>query len=432
MADISQIVQVSISSTPAAVTQEGFGIGLVLGTHIHSTARYQIFASLAALLAVHGSTSEVGKAAAAYFAQSPAPIGMAVGRRQVNTCTVVVDTATNSVDYTLTVNGTAYTITSDSSATTAEIATALRAAINADSPLPVTASGSGANVILTADVSGVAFSLAITGTKMSLSALVAADTIANDLTAVQLENRDWYGVILTDRASADAQAAMAWVAAVPKILFAQTQEANTVDVADSSDSATLGAIFEDAAQDRAFVMYHASANTVYPDAAAAGRYLPKVPGSYTAKFKTLTGIAVSSLTETQEANALDKKVNIQESIGGRNIVRNGTVSSGRFLDQVHGQDWLTARIEEAVFDILSSVEKVPFTDAGIAMIENAMKGPLQDAIDNGYLASFTTSVPKAADVSSTNKGNRLLPDVKFTAVEAGAIHAVTINGTISV
>lgn len=432
MAETSQIVNVSISSTPAAVTQEGFGVGLVLAAHLKSTARYQIFSTLAAVLAVHASTSEIGKAAAKYFGQSPAPVSMAVGRRQVDTATVVVDTAANTTVYTLTINGTVFSITSDSSATTSEIATALRSAINADLILAVTASGSGANVILTADVLGTAWTLAITGTRMSLSTLVSAAAIGDDLTAVQLENRNWYGLILADRSSATAQAAIDWVATVPKVLFTQTQESDSVNVAASSDTTSLGAILKSESQERAFPIYNETANADYPDAAAAGRFLPKLPGSYTAMFKALTGITVSSLTETQETNALDKNLNILEAIGGRNILRKGTMSSGRYLDQVHGQDWLTARIEEEVFSILSSVEKVPFTDAGIAMIENAMKGPLQDAVDNGYLASFTTSVPLAADVSLTNKGNRLLPDVKFTAVEAGAIHGVTINGTISV
>lgn len=430
MADIAQIVDVSITTTPSAVTKEGFGIGLILAAHVAATPRYQVFASLSALGVVHGTTGAIYLAAAAYFAQSPAPKQVAVGRRQVNTCTITVDTAANSTDYTITINGTAFTVTSDSDATDAEIATALRAAINAGSE-PVTASGTGADVILTADVSGTAFSAVFTGTNMSLGALTAAATIAADLAAIQLENANWYGVILTDRASADAQAAIDWVATVRKILFCASAEQNAADVADASDAATLPAILKSESQDRAAPIWLEDISS-YPDAALAGRVLSKTPGTYTAMFKELVGISVSSLTETQEGNLLDKHCNIYEAIGGRNMVRRGTVASGSYIDQIHGRDWLVARIEEAVFDVLSAVDKVPFTDAGIALVENALKGVLQGAVNSGYLASYETAVPFAADVSAADKGNRLLPDVTFTAVEAGAIHGATINGVISI
>ena len=42
------------------------------------------------------------------------------------------------------------------------------------------------------------------------------------------------------------------------------------------------------------------------------------------------------------------------------------------------------------------------------------------------------TVPKAADVPPTDKANRILRDVKFTATLAGAIHAVVIRGKVSV
>ena len=432
MAEISQIINVVVTSTPSAVTQEGFGVGLVLAAHVKATPRYAVFASLAAVAAVHGSTSQIYLAASAYFAQSPAPSRIAVGRRRVDTMAFTVDTAVDGATYTLTINGTVFTLVySDVTPTVAEVATALRALVNADGPLAVTASGATDQVILTADVAGVAFS-AVAGSRMTQNALVSADTIANDLSAIQLENKDWYGLIMTDRSSANAQSAIAWLASYRKLLFTQSQEANVIDLAAGSDTTTLPAILKAASQSRASVVYHASANSVYPDAALAGRVLSKIPGSYTAMFKSLVGITVSNLTETHEANALAKNCNIYELIGGRNMIREGKVCSGSYIDQIHGRDYLVARIEEAVFDVLSSPDKVPYTDAGVALVENALRGALQNAVNIGYLSSFTISVPLVSTISAINKGNRLLPDVNFTAVESGAIHGATINGVISV
>ena len=110
MAEISEIVNVVVSTTPSAVTREGFGIGLVMAAHVKATPRYAVFGSLAAVAAVHGSTSEIWKAASAYFAQSPAPSRIAIGRRQVNTMAFTVDSAVDGATYTVTINGTVFTL----------------------------------------------------------------------------------------------------------------------------------------------------------------------------------------------------------------------------------------------------------------------------------------------------------------------------------
>ena len=82
-----------------------------------------------------------------------------------------------------------------------------------------------------------------------------------------------------------------------------------------------------------------------------------------------------------------------------------------------------------------SNDKVPFTDPGIAQVEGAVRGVLNQSVGQGILSEdpeFTVTVPKAADVSTVDKSNRLLPDVKFTGTLAGAIHEVDIDGTVSV
>lgn len=74
------------------------------------------------------------------------------------------------------------------------------------------------------------------------------------------------------------------------------------------------------------------------------------------------------------------------------------------------------------------------TDSGIASIKNVLKAQLQQGVDRGVLASDPAPVvtaPRAADVSPVDKANRLLPDVKFQATIAGAVHAVQIRGIVS-
>ena len=121
MAELTEIVDVVISATPNPVTQAGFGMALILGTHVRSAARYEVFANLSALGQVHPSTSEIYKAAAKYFAQSPSPDQVAVGRRQADSVTLVVASATDGAVYVFSVNGQDFSLTyNDATPTVAE------------------------------------------------------------------------------------------------------------------------------------------------------------------------------------------------------------------------------------------------------------------------------------------------------------------------
>ena len=54
---------------------------------------------------------------------------------------------------------------------------------------------------------------------------------------------------------------------------------------------------------------------------------------------------------------------------------------------------------------------------------------LDEAVRNGYLASYTISPPFVDDIATNDKANRLLPDIPFEGVLAGAIHTIKINGS---
>jgi hypothetical protein len=111
------------------------------------------------------------------------------------------------------------------------------------------------------------------------------------------------------------------------------------------------------------------------------------------------------------------------------------MAQGEFIDIVRGIDWLTSRIQEFVYSVLVNNPKVPYTDAGITAIEAQVKRALQLGISNNFIASDPApivTVPKAADVPTIDKTNRILKNVKFQATLAGAIHAVNITGTVTV
>jgi hypothetical protein len=432
--DITNIVDVTITRDSVTVSQQGFGTGLILATHLNNTSRVEYYSSLSELALVFPSTTEAYKAAAEVFSQSPAPDRVAVGRRQVDAADVTVSTVANLTLYSVTINGVNFPFTSDASATATEIRDGLIAAVNGGSE-PVTAAAVDANTFsLTQDVPGDAWTLTVSA-RLTIDALTAVDAIADDLTAINNEQSDWYGLVLTDRTSADMQDGAAWVEANKKFFFASTKESDVINVSDPSDTTSLAAILKAAGYDRTACIYHAAADTAYPDAAFMGRILALDPGTYTAKFKNLAGVAVSVLTSTQSINALAKNCNTYEQVAGVNITADGVVSSGEYIDTIIGIDWLEARTKERVFGKLAGALKIPYTDPGIAVVVAEIKAQLQQGVDRTFLSNDpapTVTAPLAKDVATIDKQARLLPDVKFNATLAGAIHKTEINGVVSV
>lgn len=265
---------------------------------------------------------------------------------------------------------------------------------------------------------------------------VGDTNMTDSLNAINAENSDWYGFIIVDRTEATQLLAAAWAETVVKIF----------SVTDAVLASTLRTALDTAAYERTIYTYHAlvAAADQYIDAALLGKLLPFDPGTYTAMFKTLSGISVDSLTTTESTAIRDENGNTYEEIGGRNIVREGKVSSGDYLDLIIFVDWLQARMQESVYAVLVNNPKVPYDDTGIEMISNAMESPLKTGQNRGAISpenfasddgrqigGYNITVPALEDIPDADKQNRLLQDVEFTAWYSGAIHTVQINGVVT-
>lgn len=346
--------------------------------------------------------------------------------------------------YRITINGINYDYTTLVTVQNGlEVATALTDEINAAPQLvPVTATNNGdGSITIVSDDQTQTFSLSVQPDVVSIEKgltllpLVAVNPVADDLTAINNANNTWYALIATTRDIATVKSIAAWTEARIKLFGTASSDTNIINIPAGTDTTTIAAYFNQLGYVRTFVMYHQDADFDYPEAAWFGRVLPLEPGSETWKFKTLAGISYSNLTTTQSNTALAKKANTYEFVGGVGITANGTVAQGEYIDIIRGVDWLTARIQEFVFSVLVNNPKVPYTDAGIAVIESEVKRALSLGVSNDFLASDPaprTTVPKAADVPPTDKANRILRNVKFNATLSGAIHAVVIRGTVSV
>lgn len=184
----------------------------------------------------------------------------------------------------------------------------------------------------------------------------------------------------------------------------------------------------------------------FPNCAWIGLQLGTNPGSTTWKFKSLSGIVATGLdrlTTSEEAFALGKNCNIYTLLGstGVGITHEGVMASGRFIDVQRGIDFMEARLSEALATLLLNTPKIPYTDAGMTVIEGTIQqqmnsyiglgilGPLLNTVDG---ALFRIIIPKVGDQSTADRSARLVSGIQISAQLAGAVHkvAITLNAQV--
>lgn len=377
---------------------------------------------------------------AADVSGTPYTLGVSSTIINPNEARVTVTQVEPSTQYTVTINGIKVTYTTSANVQDNEtIAAGLVTAIN-NASLGVTATDNLNGSFELETGSSTTFTLAVSEQILAkqfgliIDTLVASGTVTDDLDAIQNENSDWYALAYTDRTKAVVEAIAGWVEARTKIFGTASDESTIIDTAAGSDTTSIAAKLAQLGYVRSFVMYHQDAPNDFPECAWFGKTLPTTPGSITWKFKTLAGVSYSDLTSNESSNARNKNCNTYEFIGGVGITREGTMAEGEFIDVIRGIDWLTARIQEFVYQLLVNSPKVPYTNAGIASVEAEVRRALDLGVANDFIADdpeYTVTVPKASAVPPADKSARILKNVDFSATLAGAIHAVEVNGTVT-
>jgi len=423
MADtgIDRIIQITISKSTLTPTQAAFNIPIIAAEFLKSswttafTTRTQTFTSLAALAAAGCPTSSfVYLAAQALLAQNPSIQTFMVGRKE--TGGDGTETWTTALNAMLAENPSFYGVIVG--ARDAVDQTVVAEWVEANKRLCMLATGDlncvNRNFLTLASAgdtttgSGVITGIADTsqmavGDGMAGTGIPAGATIQSVDSATQ--------VTLTENATATGTAVVLTLTAGD--IFA---------VLASGKYTRTGALFHSLT---------GTASEPYVDAAIIGKIFPYTPGTINWAFKQLATVPADAILENQIENGLAKYGNLYTAISGVNIVQMGQVGSSDYFDVIHGTDWLQARIQNRLYTVLVNSQKVPFTDGGIQGLVAELKAALNEGVQNGFLASYSVTAPTAAAVSSTNKGNRILPDVTFTAELAGAINNVQIQGTLT-
>lgn len=166
-------------------------------------------------------------------------------------------------------------------------------------------------------------------------------------------------------------------------------------------------------------------------------------GSETWAYKQLTSIVADDFSSS-EIEALDEaKLNYYVPCAGKDITLPGKTLSGEWIDVIRFRDYIANNIQTRVYNLFVQNPKVPYTNAGIALIQSQIIAALKEGQQVGGIAEdeydgdgnlipgFTTSVPSSSAVSAADKSSRTLSNCTFTARLANAIHLVEISGSLT-
>lgn len=435
-------VSLQITTDTLGITRAAFGVPMYLSHSASFAERLRFYEDISGLVSDgFATTSPEYLWAQKVLSQSPHPEKVAIGRAAntpTQVYTIVVSDVRNSHTYSVTVKGegvtaTTATFTSDANATANEIATGLQTALNNVTGKNFTATLSTDDVVVTGDAAGDWFSLEIDPADLSISQTHSDPGVAADLTAILNENSGWYTLETGFNSNAYVLAAAAWAETNKRLYFACVNETEAINTA-AGNSDTL--------DDLATAGYKYSVPCYHQEPAAffagawQGAVLWRDAGTETWKFKRPTGVVATTLTTTQRTNLVDRRANFLQSVGNINITQEGTTAeSGGFIDVRRFLDWLEDDLSKEVLEVIAGAAKVPYTDEGVALVEAAVRASLQRGVQRGGIAAdpaFVVTVPLVANVSASNKSNRLLPDMKFSFTLAGAVHEVTVIGVVSV
>lgn len=437
MAALSQIVDVTITLQSARITRAGFGTPLILDYHTKFAERVRFYSGLDEMIDDGFATTDAAYlAASAVFSQDPSVAQTAIGRRATAPdmrAVIELVATTSSRVYSVDINGETASYTSDASATAAEITDGIKDAIDALAISGLTATdNSGSNVTLNMASAGTWYSVKCN----DLGALKvywkqgSSDTdagVAAELTAINTENADWYGIDTTCPARSELVGIVTWAETNGKLAVLTAPDHGMLA---ASDTANVAYTIKTASRTRGAMWFHPD-NSSFIGAAVMGRCFPLEPGKGVAALKTLSGVDSVTLTSTHITNLKSYNANWYTRYGSSYyLTANGKVGSGEFMDVIRDKDWLENTIQTDAVGVQVANDKIPYTDAGIETLAASVRSSLEKGVSKGVLApgEYTVTVPKVADVDGADREARELNSIEFTARLAGAIQKPSSAG----
>lgn len=487
---VSRVVAVSVTLTPAGAQAQSLSNLLIMGTSavIDPVEAYRSYTGLSDVATDFGLSAEEYKAASKWFAQSPQPTELLIGR-WVNAASkggirgATLPASGQLISAWNAITTGAFKVAKDGGALTDVTGLNFSAAANLNAVAGIIQTAlTGTTVVwnafyqrfeITSNTTGATSAISFaqapaTGTDISSmlgmrstssgAYLFTGSAPVSAVSAVQamdaLLGQKWYGVTVPSAADGDHTAIAAYIEGTDtKHTYWVTTQAAGVLVASSTTD--IAYVLHQLNLRRTFVQY--SSSDPYAAVSAAGRILTTdFNGNNTVitlKFKSEPTVVAESINSNQ-ADALETKgcnvfVNYNNDTA---IIEQGVMSDGTFVDIVTGTDWLAVELQQRVYNLLyTSPTKIPQTNPGMKLITTVCEQVCAQGVTNGLLApgvwnsngfgtisqgdylekGYYVYAPNVDTQDPADRAARLAVPVQIAAKLAGAIHHVDIAVTVN-
>lgn len=476
---VNRVVNVQIQMAPLAAALRNFGAMLIIGSSdvIDVAERIRTYSSVTEVANDFGTTAPEYQAAVAFFAQSPQPTSVQVGRwaktatsglykgKILSTSSQEMENFT-SIDagaFDVTIDGTVVNVTGvDLSAQSNlnGVASQVTAALQEKG----TCLWNGQQFVIKSATTGETSTVAtVTSTELSQAmglddgAMVtgaAAETML-DATNALLDINTWYGAFYAcEYEKQDAIDCAALISASsPSHICAFT----TVDTSelDGTQTSSLGYELSQLGNNRVIVVY-SSTNENAAMSVLGRMSTVNFQGSNTTitlKFKQCPGVEPEYL-RTAQANALrSNNVNVFAAYqNDTSILQEGVTSGGWFIDETHGLDWLQNQVETDLWNLLyTSNTKIGQDESGMTAILTTINSSLDAGVRNGLIApgvwngdefgtlkkGYTLStgyyvyIQPLAEQSQSDREARKAPPIQCAVKLKGAVHFIDVTITVN-
>lgn len=444
------IVNVDITLNTAGTTREGFGLPLFLASTDNFEERVRGYTSLTEVAEDFDENSAAYKAAKQLWSQTPKVTQLYIGRRAMQYTVSIPDEVTESTDYSLTVavgGGVSqpFQYTAQSDDTAEVVLTQFKTQIEANPALKdnvtVSVSGSAGSATMIITKAGENDFVKVTTTAQTLSiSATTADSASVALAAIETYSTDWYFIATEDRTSQFVTAMASEIQARRKIFFTASNDVKALQGTELASATDVPAQLAKSKHTRTVCLWHHTASFDYPEMAYIAYGAPYDAGSIAWGNAQLTGVAASMqpankrpLTSIQKSALDARSCNFIDLDGGVPVVRRGITSGGEWIDIIRGVDWLESDLKTSLRDLLINQKggKITYDDTGITRVRQVIETSLQRAVNRNFLSTYTVTVPKASQVSLADKKARILKDITFHGILAGAILDVDLKGTVA-
>lgn len=175
------------------------------------------------------------------------------------------------------------------------------------------------------------------------------------------------------------------------------------------------------------------------DAAWLGDVANLTVGSVTWKFRNLKGITPDVLTSAELKSLETLHLQGYTTVYGHDQTTEGRTLSGEYIDLLHGVLWVQNEMQNKLEKLLQDNGKIPYEQRGINMILAVGTTVLEAATEQGIILTdsvtgkgdYTITATARADQSKEDLSKRHYGGLSFTYHASGAIHSITVHGTVN-